>query len=145
MQTLEISTWWVYNNMNSMCRPYLLTNSNSSTCFILRRWYFNNHDKPNTNCSFNTSHRQFTIRQIYSGNLLWHNTIPTKNEYFSQTNLKLLNDSKLTHWNRDNIAAIPQTTFWKACSWMNMHEFRLRFHWSLLLRFELTLFQHWFR
>ena len=26
-----------------------------------------------------------------------------------------------------------------------MYEFRLRFHWSLLLRFELTIFQHWFR
>ena len=26
-----------------------------------------------------------------------------------------------------------------------MHEFRLRFHWSLFLRFELTIFQHWFR
>ena len=28
---------------------------------------------------------------------------------------------------------------------MKMYEFRLRFHWSLFLRFELTIFQHWFR
>ena len=30
-------------------------------------------------------------------------------------------------------------------SWMKMHEFRLRFHWSLFLRFWFTIFQHWFR
>ena len=41
--------------------------------------------------------------------------------------------------------AISQTTFSNAFSWMKMHEFRFRFHWSLFLRFELTIFQHWFR
>ena len=28
---------------------------------------------------------------------------------------------------------------------MKIYEFRLRFHWSLFLRFELTIIQHWFR
>ena len=28
---------------------------------------------------------------------------------------------------------------------MNMYEIRLLFHWNLFLRFELTVFQHWFR
>ena len=28
---------------------------------------------------------------------------------------------------------------------IKMYEFRLGFHWSLFLRFELTIFQHWFR
>ena len=51
----------------------------------------------------------------------------------------------LTHWGRDKIDAISQTTFSNAFSWMKMHEFRLRFHWSLFLRFELTIFQYWFR
>ena len=51
----------------------------------------------------------------------------------------------LTHWGRDKIAAIFQTTFWNAFSWIIMYEFRLRFHWSLLLRVQLTIFQHWFR
>ena len=41
--------------------------------------------------------------------------------------------------------AISQTTFSNAFSWMKMHKFRLRFHWSLFLRFKLTIFQHWFR
>ena len=50
----------------------------------------------------------------------------------------------LTHWGRDKMAVIFQTTVSNAFYWMKMHEFRLRFHWSLFLRFELT-FQHWFR
>ena len=41
--------------------------------------------------------------------------------------------------------AISQTTFSNAFSWMKMYEFRLKFHWSLFLRFQLTIFQHWFR
>ena len=51
----------------------------------------------------------------------------------------------LTHWGRDKMDAIFQTTFSKGFSWMKMNEFCLRFHWKLFLRFELTIFQHWFR
>ena len=51
----------------------------------------------------------------------------------------------LTHWGRDKMAAISQTTLWTAFSWMKMLEFRLKFHWSLPLRVQLTIFQHWFR
>ena len=41
--------------------------------------------------------------------------------------------------------AILQTTFSNPFSWMKMFEFRLKFHWGLFLRFQLTIFQHWFR
>ena len=41
--------------------------------------------------------------------------------------------------------AISQTTFSNAFSWMKMFEFRLKFHWSLFPRVELTILQHWFR
>ena len=51
----------------------------------------------------------------------------------------------LTHWGRDKMHAITQATFSDAFSWIQIHEFRLRYHWSLFLRFELTIFQHWFR
>ena len=51
----------------------------------------------------------------------------------------------LTHWGRDKIHTISQTTFSSEFSWMKMHEFRLIFHWSLFLRVPLTIFQHWFR
>ena len=51
----------------------------------------------------------------------------------------------LTHWGQNKMAAILQTTFSYAFSWMKMYEFRLRVHWSVFLRILLTIFQHWFR
>ena len=50
-----------------------------------------------------------------------------------------------THWGRDKIDAILQTTFSNANSWTKVSEFRLKFHWSLFLKIQLTIFQHWFR
>ena len=55
------------------------------------------------------------------------------------------NTMGLTHWGRDAIDAITQTTFSSAFYWKKMFEFRLKFHWSLFLRVQLTIFQHWFR
>ena len=40
----------------------------------------------------------------------------------------------LTHWGRDKMAAISQTTLSNAFSWKKILEFRLKFHWSLFLR-----------
>ena len=51
----------------------------------------------------------------------------------------------LTHWGRDKMDAISQTPFSNVFSWIKMYEFRLRFHWSLFPRVQLTIFQHWFR
>ena len=51
----------------------------------------------------------------------------------------------LTHWGRDKMAAVFQTTFSNAFSWMKMYKFRIRFHWSLFPRDQLTIFQHKFR
>ena len=51
----------------------------------------------------------------------------------------------LTHGGRDKMAAIFQTTFSNAFSWMKIFTFWLRFHWSLFTRVQLTIFQHWFR
>ena len=52
---------------------------------------------------------------------------------------------QLTHWGRDKMVAISQTTLSNAFLWMKMLEFWLKFHWSLCLRVQLTIFQHWFR
>ena len=41
--------------------------------------------------------------------------------------------SLLTHWDRDEIDATFQTTFSNVFSSVKMYEFRLRFHWILLL------------
>ena len=43
------------------------------------------------------------------------------------------------------MAVISQTTLSSAFSWKKMSEFRLKFHWSLFLRVQLTILQHWFR
>ena len=51
----------------------------------------------------------------------------------------------LTHWSRDKMAAVWPTTFSNVFYWMKMKECRLKFHWSMLLRVQLTIFQHWFR
>ena len=50
----------------------------------------------------------------------------------------------LTHWGRDKMAAIFQTTVSNGFSWMKMFEFWLTFHWSLFLGVLLTIFQHWY-
>ena len=49
----------------------------------------------------------------------------------------------LTHWGRDTIAAISQTTFSNAFSWMEMYEFRLKFHSSLFLRLDWSAPSHY--
>ena len=51
----------------------------------------------------------------------------------------------LTHWARDEMNNISQTTFSKVFSSIKMFEFRLKFHWNLFPMVQLTLFQHWFR
>ena len=51
----------------------------------------------------------------------------------------------LTQSGRDKMDAISQRTFSSAFSWMKMFQFRLKFHWSLFLRVQLTILQHWHR
>ena len=41
--------------------------------------------------------------------------------------------------------AVSQTIFSNAFSWMKKYEFRVKSHWNLLLRLQLTISQHWFR
>ena len=53
--------------------------------------------------------------------------------------------SDIAHWGRDKMATISQTTLSNAFSWRKMLEFGLKFHWSLFLRVQLTIFQHWLR
>ena len=48
----------------------------------------------------------------------------------------------LTHWGRDKMAAISQTTLSNNFFRMKMFEFRLRFLWNLFPRPQLTIFHH---
>ena len=51
----------------------------------------------------------------------------------------------LTRWGWDKMAVISETTYSNAFSQMKKYEFWLKFHWSLLLRVQLTISEHWFR
>ena len=51
----------------------------------------------------------------------------------------------LTHWGRDEMNDISQTTFSNVFSSTKMFEFRIKFHWSLFVRDQLTISQDWFR
>ena len=51
----------------------------------------------------------------------------------------------LSHWGWDKMAPIFQTTFSNAFSWMKMYEFRFKVLLKFVPKFELTIFQHWFR
>ena len=51
----------------------------------------------------------------------------------------------LTHWGRNKMAAFFQMMFPNAFSWKKLYEFRLRFHWRLFLRVQLTIYHHWLR
>ena len=46
---------------------------------------------------------------------------------------------------RDKMAAIFQTIYSKAFSWIIMFKFRLIFHWNLFPRVQLIISQRWFR
>ena len=51
----------------------------------------------------------------------------------------------LTHWGRNKMADIFRAIFSNAFSWMKIYEFWSKFHRSLLIRSQSTIFQHWFR
>ena len=82
----------------------------------------------------NTSWRTCTIWADVAAYVMMHSGYIPMIWYFS-----------LTHWGRDKMAAIFQTTFSNVFSWMKIREFRLRFHWILFPRVKLTIMQHWFR
>ena len=56
--------------------------------------------------------------------------------FWSQVNIA---EHHLTHWGRDKVALISQTTSPNAFSWMKMFEFLLEFHRSLFPMLQLTI------
>ena len=74
--------------------------------------------------------------------ITWPQWVNGTNSVTVQVNVSLV---YLTHWSRDKMAAMLQNTFSDAFSWTKLHEFHLKFHLSLFLRVQLTIFHHWFR
>ena len=70
-----------------------------------------------------------------------------KNGWFGMNNVNLELYNRwivmvLTHWGLDKMAAISQTTVSNSFPWMKIYEFWIKFHRSLFLRVQQTLFQH---
>ena len=42
--------------------------------------------------------------------------------------------TQLSHWGRDKMTTVSQTTFWNVCYWIKMYEFWLRIHWGMFLK-----------
>ena len=77
----------------------------------------------------------------------WTDTILTLQDPFllnTQTAIKF-HQMAITHLPLDKMAAFLQTIFSDTFSWMKSSIFWLKFHWSLFLRVQLTISQHWFR
>ena len=93
---------------------------------------------PNIKCQINRSGIQIYIN-LSNQDIAYAITLTDIWEYiFNKT-------QRLTHWGRDKMAVISQTTFSNAFSWMKMYEFRLRVHWSLFLSVQIKILHHWFR
>ena len=82
-------------------------------------------------------------RKWYANDMHKISALPCMDWFWSI--LPIFFGATLTHWGRDTMDAISQTIYSNAFSWMKMFEFRLKFHWSLFPRAQLTIFQHWFR
>ena len=89
-----------------------------------------------------------TVITVSANNLA--STVTVKSEATVITNLGLFICIRIGTWKVNTLRprqmdAISQTTFLSAFSWMKIFELRLKFHWSLFLRVQWTIFQHWFR
>ena len=84
------------------------------------------------NQGMNCSKANFVEFELWVKNCWWNGPL-------------ILSIPTLTHWGRDNMAAIFQTIFSNTFSWMITYKFWLQFHWSLFLRVQSTIFQHWLR
>ena len=117
-------------------------------------YWWNFHQRLHQKLSFDTFEyslswkcQKWHISFILNGpNWFWHRVIRKDQDVKTHPSKTKgpFHEYGLTHWGRDKMAAIFQTTFSNAFTWMEMHEFRFRFHWNLFPRFQSTKFQHWF-
>ena len=76
-----------------------------------------------------------TVRRSYSLSCLISSCFSRTGNWFAA----------FTHLPLDKMAAISQTTFSSAFSWMKSFESWFKFHWSLFPGVKLIIRQHWFR
>ena len=115
-----------------LCRPkveqliFIFNIQNTSTSTLTTAWY-------------NTETITYLPRATSSVSVI------NNSNWLTKCRNKHRNQSPLTYWSLDKMAAISLTTFSNGFSRKKMHEFRLKFHWRLFLRVQIPIFQHWFR
>ena len=86
------------------------------------------------------------LKSFQASDIIWWykwriNKCDSPESNFTRSDMKEIHNSyRLTHLSVDKMAAISQTTFSNAFSWM-----KIKFYRSLFIRAQLTIFQHWFR
>ena len=89
------------------------------------------------------------MMMINNNKIIINNIIINNNNILSSFNIVTTAiyrfPTQLTHWGRDKMDAIFQTTFSNGFSWMKMYEFRFKISLKFVPRVQLTIFQHWFR
>ena len=129
--TLIISCF--HGNFIAIC--FLHSNSEQVMASRFYTWHFHGNSKRKSQYPLWSPGKNKSQETNFSANFEWK--IISEMDYWHQI--------LLTHWGWDKMDAISQTTFSSAFSWIKMFEFQLKFHWSLFLRVQLTLFHHWFR
>ena len=147
-QTIEKPVIWEPSrSISFVMLTALLFHSNCLKELLFIAWFYRWHwiifvRRPRSSWRLHTTWRQIGTR---SSPTIMLTTASHEPHYVVCTSRYTDEINYLTHWGRDKMAAISQTTLSIAFSWMKMLEFRLNFHWSLFLRVRLRIFHHWFR
>ena len=84
-----------------------------------------------------------SVSEMHSHRRLEH--LISQSQYMAADGLVMQGARLLTHLPLDKMATISQTIFLDVFSCMKRFVFWLQFHWSLFLRVQFTITQHWFR
>ena len=140
---LMFSVWLKNYTVGSITHACPSCNINSDLSKLLPPKHINAITYPCPNSRYNMSikdapegltHRDVTMNALKAWMLRKESFVPDRKPVQQQIKSVL---SKMD--------AVSQTTLSNAFSWTKMLEFRLKFHWSLFLRVQLTIIQHWFR
>ena len=115
-----------------MTESYMATDDNEHTCAITE----------------NNSASRWWAGKLANKTIVTHVEVTTSLSYegdYSKTKHIYDYNRLLTHLPLDKMAANSQTIYSDAFSWMKIIIFWEKFHWSLFLRVQLTIIQHWFR
>ena len=125
-----------------ICHSLLPVHGDPFSCFQrCLKWYLwikqQIYDMPSCLVVYLFIHKLFFYKTVFPSWPMGHISLVAIT--WTTVNVPYLN---LTHWGRDKMTAFSQTIFPNAFPWMRKYEFRLKFHWSLFLGVQLTIFQY---